>query len=129
MKLKLDFVTNSSSSSFVAIGTTVDLYELLDPENEKVREVLINYGVNESEIDRDTVMEYKYDIIDKLLEFSGLSYAIPEWCDDAMIGLPYSNMDEDKTIRETKELVKALIKKTFDIDCEPAHIEECWMDN
>ena len=129
MKTKLDFVTNSSSSSFVAIGISFDLCELFESKEDMVKEILFNYGVNENEIDKDTAMDYKYDIIDQILNETGLLYAIKPYSKEVMIGLPYSIMDEYKTLFETKQIVKDLIKKIFDMDVEPDHIEECWIDN
>lgn len=123
MKIKSDFVTNSSSSSFVVMGTRNVSVDLLDPK--KYLEKYPNDGLTEEDV-REDMMEY----IDDYLEHTSLTHSFGSCYDigNLMVGIEYTEMKEDETLGEFKERVKKEIKDVFGVDVEVSHTEECWMD-
>ena len=121
MKIKLDFITNSSSSSFVVMGATIghgnipdEIFQLvadkLDYSLEEVKEDIGEFIVNMVE---KTDLDYSYGY-----EYSG----------DLMVGIPYTKMNDDETLGQFKEKVRKQIQEALGIDTQPYHIEECWWD-
>jgi hypothetical protein len=45
-----------------------------------------------------------------------------------MVGIRYSNMDDDETLREFKSRVRLQILEILGITNKPYHIEEAWRD-
>lgn len=115
MKIKLGFVTNSSSSSFVVMGAYVEK------------------AVIPIEFLKDLGEEDLFDLYDQLCRGSELDYSFgPEMGygeESAMVGLPYTKMRDDETLKQFKERAQLLILEKFGVATTVGHIQECWMDN
>ena len=116
MKIRIDFVSNSSSSSFMLVGACFNDKEIKDawlklhPEDsEKFNEDSENY---------DTY-DLAYDIAHEL----GLKCecGIDNYYDDYVFGLPYNDMNYSETKGEFQQRIKSLLSKAFIVD----EIGEC----
>lgn len=110
MKLKLDFVTNSSSVSFVVMGIYLEKSDIKD-------DMLIE--------------DFGGDFIEDVICGTDLSYSFGNpngYSDQAMIGIHYPKMEDDETLRQFKDRVKKQLYDSFEIDKEPGHIEAGWED-
>ena len=122
MKIKLDFVTNSSSTSFVVIGTYL---ELDDIPLEYLQSIATKH-----ETDVEAIKEDPYEYMDDLVKGSDLEFSFGSEYDEQnmMIGISYGNMGDDETLKGFKQRVQMLILEQTGMKCQPHHIEECWRD-
>jgi hypothetical protein len=122
VKIKTDFVTNSSSSSFVVMGTNIDVEDIPDEIIKKIQEKYPDENI-------DTIKENMREYFEILLEGSDLEHSFGyDYEGTAMVGICYMQMKDMETLKGFKERVQKEIKNSLGIDDSVGHIEDCWMD-
>ena len=111
MKIRIDFVSNSSSSSFMLVGACFNDKEINDawlklhPEDsEKFNEDSEKYGI--------------YDVATDLAYELGLicECGIDNYYDNYVFGLSYDDMNYSETKGEFQQRIKSLLSKAFIVD-------------
>lgn len=118
MKIRTGFVSNSSSSSFVVYGVSMDVTDL--------RNILIKLGEKPEEVENWG----SWDCGDALVGHLGKGWAVggPSDWDERMVGRTYQSMDDDETAKQFKDSVKVKLTELLGKEVQPAHIEEGWYD-
>jgi len=123
LKIKTDFVTNSSSSSFVVMGRFLEADNISD---ETIQKLADEKNLNVDDL-KNNILEY----IDYFIEGSDLeySYGDPNGYDDVMVGIEYTKMSEVETLGQFRKRVQDQLKAAFGVDDKPGHIQAGWVDN
>lgn len=101
MKVRLDFVTNSSSSSFIIVGLS---------DSERIKQLQV--AENKKEIECDYGVDYG-----EVVNFYGY-YHEPYY-----VGIDIENLIETMTLPQIKEYFKNLIKDKYNIEIHQSEIE------
>jgi hypothetical protein len=121
MKIRNGFVSNSSSSSFVAVGASMDISDLLELLSDEakliLKELMVNYD-DELDLDdgdqfmdciRDNCDEFMEDLLKKLNIDLSYSYDYEQHC--IFIGKSPFSIGDDETGKQFKDNIEASLLK------------------
>lgn len=110
MKIRLGFVSNSSSSSFCIYGVELSSY---------IGELLEKFEIDE---------ENSYELADVIQEKTGLEVSNGPNGDYLYVGKSWSDIGGDETGKEFKARVEKIIKDVLGVDEQCSTYSEAWYD-
>jgi predicted RNA-binding protein Jag len=127
MKIKTDFVTNSSSSSFVVMGAYISEKHISHTFLQKAKEIAKEEGGN---IEIEDILNELNEYVETLLSGTDVKVSTgKDDCDTVMVGIPYTKMNGNETLNQFKERSKNIIEEKLGIKIDKVeHIQECWED-
>lgn len=143
MKLRIGFVTNSSSTSFTVIGTCLGEYENISDElKKKILRHIATQCSEDGKFNKALYDEYytddNYEFVEGLEALyvkhgAGILDTIEHYTYYPLVlGIhPNELFDDfsDKTCAEVKEMLKKEIDDFFGVDSKIRFIYDSWMDN
>jgi hypothetical protein len=114
MKIRTDFVSNSSSSSFMLVGAYFN--------DEEIKNAWLKLHPKDSEKFNEDSEEYDdyytSDIVDDLADELGLRYerGIDNYYDEYCIGLTYDKMNANETRAQFEKRIMDKLNTAFKVD-------------
>lgn len=123
MKVRMGFVSNSSSSSFLLYGTFIDEGKVETPE---ILQLIIDAGEAKTlEEAKQALEDDAYDIVDLVAGELGLSCWSPCECDGYYVGKSWAKVGDDETGKQFKDNIEKQIAKVFP-EAKCCTLEEAW---
>lgn len=110
MKARLDFVSNSSSSSFMLVGDVFDSHSIV----EGWRRLNPDAATDKEGIEDDEDFD-DYELVEEIAEKLDLSYerGIDVYYDHWVLGLPFDKMDDNETKKQFIDRITKSLQKVF----------------